>query len=60
VARVLDHALDETALRPALADAVERAAQPLEKLEQVFRPLLARIPLETEPAYVLLLPEDKS
>ena len=42
------------------ADAVERAAQPLEKLEQVFRPLLARIPLETEPAYVLLLPEDKS
>ena len=27
VARVLEHALDEAALRPALADAVERAAQ---------------------------------
>ena len=42
------------------ADAVERAVQPLEKLEAAFRPLLARIPHETEPAYVLLLaPEDK-
>jgi hypothetical protein len=37
------------------ADAVERAAKPLDTLEAAFRPLVARIPLETEPASVLLI-----
>jgi hypothetical protein len=38
-------------------DAAERAAKPLETLEAAFRPLVAAIPLETEPAYVLLVPD---
>lgn len=35
-------------------DAVDRIVQPLSLLETQFRPLVARIPLGTEPAYALL------
>jgi hypothetical protein len=41
------------------ADALERSLKPLETLEGAFRPLIARIPFETEPAYVLLVPEEE-
>ena len=38
---------------------IPRIAPPLEAIEKEFRPLVAGIPLETEPAYVLLrLPEE--
>jgi hypothetical protein len=44
-----------TAVAPDIPqEAVDRAVKPLETLEGTFRPLIARIPLETEPAYVLL------
>lgn len=48
------------ALAPDIpADAIEKIAPSLDKLEAAFRPLPARIPLETEPAYVLLVALDK-
>jgi hypothetical protein len=42
------------------ADAVERAVKPLEGLDAAFRPLIARIPLETEPASVLLIAQEEA
>jgi len=40
-------------------EAVERFAPGLDGLEKVFRPLVAGIPLEAEPAYVLLLARER-
>jgi hypothetical protein len=37
------------------ADAVERAIKPLERLDADFRRLVGDIPLETEPAFVMLV-----
>jgi len=37
---------------------LERLAAPLEALEVSFRPLLARLEPDTEPAFLLLLPEE--
>lgn len=37
-------------------DELDRLVAPLEALEASFRPLLARLELETEPAYLLILP----
>lgn len=34
---------------------LERLEKPLDALEASFRPLVASLPLETEPAYLLLL-----
>ncbi|MCL6645994.1 MAG: hypothetical protein K6U88_13680 [Dehalococcoidia bacterium] len=34
---------------------LERIERPLDALEASFRPLLATLPLQTEPAYLLLL-----
>lgn len=41
------------------ADAVARIAPSLEALEQTFRPLLDRIPVDGEPAYVQLVGRDR-
>ena len=38
---------------------VEKIAPSLDGLEAAFRPLLAKLPVETEPAYVLLLAREK-
>jgi hypothetical protein len=37
---------------------LERIRAPLNTLEASFRPLVSKLPLETEPAYLLLVPED--
>ena len=41
------------------AEQLEKITPSLDGLEAAFRPLLAKLPLETEPAYVLLLARDK-
>ena len=41
------------------AEAVERIAPSLAAIEAAFTPLVARIPLETEPAPVMLLAREK-
>jgi hypothetical protein len=41
------------------ADAIERIAPSLDKLEAAFGPLATKIPLETEPASVLLVARDQ-
>lgn len=38
---------------------LERLERPLEALEASFRPLVASLPLETEPAYLLLLAREE-
>jgi hypothetical protein len=53
-----DWKLAARALAPDMPpDAADRAAKPLDALETAFRPLVTGIPIETEPAYVLLVPE---
>jgi len=37
---------------------LERLVAPLEALEASFRPLVARLELETEPAFLLMLDEE--
>lgn len=41
------------------ADQIEKISPSLDGLEAAFRPLVSRLPLETEPAYVLLLAREK-
>ena len=41
------------------AEQIEKIAPSLEGLESAFRPLVARLPLETEPAFVLLVAREK-
>lgn len=41
------------------AEQLEKIAPALDSLDAAFRPLLAKIPLETEPAYVLLVAREK-
>lgn len=51
-----DWKLAAKAIAPDIPEeAVERARQPLAALEAAFRPLVAAIPHETEPACVLLV-----
>ena len=38
---------------------LEKITPSLDGLEAAFRPLVAKLPLETEPAYVLLLAREK-
>jgi len=47
-------------LSPAIPEAdLERIMAPLEALEAAFRPLLQPLPIDTEPAFVVLCaPED--
>ncbi len=56
-----DWKLTAQALDPAIPpDAAAAAAASLAKMEGDFRPLLGRIPLEAEPAFVSLRrPEDE-
>jgi hypothetical protein len=43
------------------ADAIERITPSMNALEAAFRPLVAKIPFDVEPAYVLMIePEVKS
>ena len=39
---------------------LERAARSLERVEERFRPLIEKIPFETEPAYLMILEPEKS
>ncbi len=39
---------------------LERAAQSLARVEAVFQPLIDRIPLETEPAFVVVREPEES
>jgi hypothetical protein len=41
------------------AEQVEKISASLDGLEAAFRPLVARLPVETEPAYVLLMAREK-
>ena len=41
------------------AEQLEKITPSLDGLEAAFRPLVAKLPLETEPAYVLLLAREK-
>jgi len=41
------------------ADQIEKISPSLDALEAAFRPQVARLPLETEPAYVLLIAREK-
>lgn len=41
------------------AEQLEKIAPALDGLDAAFRPLLAKLPVETEPAYVLLLAREK-
>jgi len=41
------------------AQDLDRVLKPLESLEQQFRPLVARMPLETEPSYTLMVQPEK-
>jgi hypothetical protein len=41
------------------AQELDRVLKPLESLEQQFRPLVAGIPLETEPSYTLIINPEK-
>lgn len=51
-----DWKLLATALDLGIPEAgLEKIRAPLQVLEDSFRPLVASIPLETEPAYLLLL-----
>jgi len=48
------------ALAPDIpAQDLDRVLQPLESLERQFRPLVAGIPLETEPSYTLIVTPEK-
>jgi hypothetical protein len=40
-------------------EAIARVSPGLEALESAFRPLAAKIPVETEPSYVQLLAREK-
>lgn len=49
-----------TAIAPDIpVEAVERITPSLDALEETFRPLLSRIPVDAEPAYVQLVGRDK-
>jgi len=52
--RLLAQALD---LRVPSSE-LDKLAAPLEALEASFRPLIARLEADAEPAYLLLLPEE--
>ena len=56
-----DWRLVATALKLQIPEAdLDRAQASLESVEAVLRPLINSIPMETEPAFVLLrLPEEK-
>ena len=41
------------------AEQLDKIAPALDGLNAAFRPLLAKLPVETEPAYVLLLAREK-
>ena len=49
-----------TAFAPEIpADQLEKITPSLDALEAAFRPQMERLPVETEPAYVLLLAREK-